>query len=213
MDNKVLYGLSYGLYAVTVQDTEKPTGCIVNTVFQITSEGPIIALSLNHNNYTHGVVAREKKFAVSILSESTPEDVISRLGFLSGKDVDKMDGLSYTLVDDLPILDAHCNGYMICEVVDVAKTATHDVFLAKVVAGERLENLPSMTYSYYRNVIKGTAPKNAPSYQKVEVDSNAEETYVCDVCNHKYVGDIHKEGPDFKCPICKMDVSHFKKVS
>ncbi len=211
MDQTTLYGISYGLYAVTVQDDQKPTGCIVNTVFQVTSEGPIIALSLNHNNYTHGVLCKTKRFAISILSEETDPDVISRLGFSCGLEVDKMKDVPHTFVDNLPIIDSNCFGYLICEVVNIAKTDTHDIFLANVVAGEHLSDYPAMTYSYYRNVIKGTSPKNAPSYQEVKSTGN-NPVFVCDVCNYKYEGDITKESTDFRCPICKMDLSHFKKV-
>ncbi len=208
MDLKVLFGLSYGMYAITVQDGERPTGCIVNSVFQVTSQEPLIALSMNRDNYTHQILMREKRFAVSILSENTPSDVISKLGFASGKDVDKLTDIPYSTVDGLAVLDTNCVGYLICDIVSVAETSTHDIFVAKVVGCEALSTNQPMTYSYYHNVIKGTSPKNAPSYQKVEAAGD-DELYVCDICNYQYKGDITKEGPDYKCPICKADVSHF----
>ena len=45
-----------------------------------------------------------------------------------------------------------------------------------------------MTYSYYHNVIKGTAPKNAPTYQppEVERDGNDGESWICTVCGYIY---------------------------
>lgn len=46
MDGTVLYKLSYGLYAIGAMDQNRMCGCIVNTVFQITSDG-VIALSMN----------------------------------------------------------------------------------------------------------------------------------------------------------------------
>ncbi len=209
MDLNVLFGLSYGMYAITTQDGVRPTGCIVNSVFQVTNQEPLVALSMNRDNYTHQVLMREKRFAVSILSESTPSDVISKLGFVSGKDVDKLTDIPYSIIDGLAVLDTNCMGYLICEVVSVAETSTHDIFVAKVIAGETLNKNQPMTYSYYHNVIKGTSPKNAPSYQKATV-TEREEVYVCDICNYQYKGDITKEGSDYKCPICKADVSHFK---
>lgn len=66
---KVLRNLSYGLYLIGVMDGERPCGCIVNTVFQVTSENPIVAISMNKNNYTWELLEREGRFAVSILSE------------------------------------------------------------------------------------------------------------------------------------------------
>lgn len=47
MDNTVLYDLSYGMYAVGVKDGMRECGCIVNTVFQVSTIGPLIALSMN----------------------------------------------------------------------------------------------------------------------------------------------------------------------
>ena len=52
MDVTVLYNLTYGLYVVGAMDGERPVGCVINTCFQVTSQNPIIAISLNKNNYT-----------------------------------------------------------------------------------------------------------------------------------------------------------------
>ena len=86
MDQTVLYQLSYGLYAIGVMDGQNPTGCIVNTVFQITSDAPSIAVSINKNNYTMEVLKQNPQFGVSILSEDVPPEVIGNLGFSSGKE-------------------------------------------------------------------------------------------------------------------------------
>ena len=92
---KVLRNLSYGLYLIGVMDGERPCGCIVNTVFQVTSENPIVAISMNKNNYTWELLEREGRFAVSILSEKTRKEVIQKLGFVSGRDHDKYEGIDY----------------------------------------------------------------------------------------------------------------------
>ena len=52
MDITVLFKLSYGLYVVGAMDEARPVGCIINTCFQVTSQNPILAISLNKNNYT-----------------------------------------------------------------------------------------------------------------------------------------------------------------
>ena len=43
MDNTVLYDLSYGMYAVGVKDGMRECGCIVNTVFQVSTEYSMVA--------------------------------------------------------------------------------------------------------------------------------------------------------------------------
>ena len=72
---KNLRKLSYGLYLIGAMDGERPCGCIVNTVFQVTSENPIIATSINKNNYTWELVQKNGRFSVSILSEKTRKEV------------------------------------------------------------------------------------------------------------------------------------------
>ena len=47
MDKSVLWKISYGMYALTVMDGERPTGCIINTAVQVTSDNPTIAISVN----------------------------------------------------------------------------------------------------------------------------------------------------------------------
>lgn len=73
---------------------------------------------------------------------------------------------------------------------------------------------PPMTYEYYHNVIKGKAPKNAPTYQ-AEVpksEKQAQLRYICEVCGYIYEGDITKEADDYVCPVCKQPKSRFKRM-
>ena len=161
MNKKVFRNLSYGVYVVSTLDGTRPTGCTANSVMQITSEPASIAISINHDNYTNGCIAKTGTFAVSILSEDSDPGLIGTFGFQSGKDVDKFDGTAHTIRDGMPVLD-DCCGYIVCRVIDKMETSTHTVFLGEVTDGDVLETAPAMTYAYYHNVIKGKSPKNAP---------------------------------------------------
>ncbi len=67
MNNRILQSLSYGLYAVGVKGEKYPTACIVNTVFQITSSPMMVAISINHANYTNECIKRVRtRFAAVI---------------------------------------------------------------------------------------------------------------------------------------------------
>ena len=44
---------------------------------------------------------------------------------------------------------------------------THEVVIARLVDTQKGEGIP-MTYAYYHDVIKGKAPKNAPTYRAEE---------------------------------------------
>ncbi len=164
MDQSVLWKLSYGLYAIGVMEGDKQQGCIVNTVFQVSSDGKI-ALSMSKNNHTHSLLQKDGRFSVSIISEATPALTIGQLGFRSGAQCCKFEGLPFHMQDGLPLLDAQCAGYLICRIEGSYDTGTHTVFFAQVEDAMAGEPLPVMTYQYYHTVVKGKAPKNAPTYQ------------------------------------------------
>lgn len=210
MDISVLWKLSYGMYAIGTLDEERPTGCIVNTVVQITSDNPVIAVSMNKDNYTYEAIKAAGKFAVSILSEQADQNVIAGLGFTSGRDKDKFDGklFDFMYFDGLPVVKKNACGYTAAEVISMHETETHMVILARVTNTMKGVALPPMTYKYYHEVIKGKAPKNAPTYQAEEAKADA---YVCNICGYVYEGDIGKEPGDFVCPVCKQPKNHFNR--
>ncbi len=85
MDIRTLHKISYGLYIVTSKKEEKSNGQIANTVFQVTSEPPSIAVSISKENLTHQYIQDSKILTVSILSKETPLKFIGHFGFKSGK--------------------------------------------------------------------------------------------------------------------------------
>ena len=58
MKNETLFKLSYGMYAIGVKDEEKASACIVNTVFQVTNSPNTLAVSMNHQNYSHDCIQK-----------------------------------------------------------------------------------------------------------------------------------------------------------
>ena len=83
MNLKALYKLGYGLYVVCSKKGDKLNGQIANTVFQVCSEPPIIAVALNKQNLTNEFVSASKVFTVSIISQDTPLNFIGGFGFKS----------------------------------------------------------------------------------------------------------------------------------
>ena len=53
MNLKALHKISYGLYIIGAKKEDRLNGQTANTVFQITSEPPAIAVSINKNNLTY----------------------------------------------------------------------------------------------------------------------------------------------------------------
>lgn len=216
MNSNTFRNISYGVYVISSLDGERPVGCTVNSVMQITSSPATIAVSVNHDNFTNGCIAETGKFAISILSETSDSSLIGTFGFQSGKTVDKFENVPYEMIDSLPILKGIC-GYITLKVIDKMETSTHTVFLGEVVEAELGEQSDAMTYAYYHKVIKGKSPKNAPTYlPEEETDAAAApeeekkplKQYVCQVCGYVYEGESLPE--DFKCPICGVGADQFK---
>lgn len=91
----------------------------------------------------------------------------------------------------------------------------HRVF-AEIKAGSDDYSGTPMTYDYYHKVIKGRAPKNAPTYQPDTGDDRSPQLkYVCPICRFVYK-DSEQTVPfeelpdDWKCPICGVPKSEFK---
>lgn len=209
MDKTLLYDISYGLYIIGANDGGRLVGCVANTVVQITSENPTIAISLNKNNYTYQIIKESKKFSVNILSEEVKPELIGTFGFQTSKEVDKYTEIHYELIQGLPVIKEKCSGTLLCDVIDMVDMDTHVIIIASLKDAVRNEMLTPMTYSYYHKVIKGKAPKNAPTYQKEETEAKPTTSYVCSICGYIHEGDISEEPEDYICPICKAAKDKF----
>ncbi len=218
MDKTILHNISYGMYVIGACDGNRPVGCIINTCIQVTSENPIIAVALNKNNYTFEVIERSKKFCLSIISEETSPSVITTFGFQSSRDNNKYETFDYEIKNGVPVLKGKFAGWLICDVVNIVKNETHHVIFARLSDTIKGENTHPMTYEYYHKVIKGKAPKNAPTYQSEETVADAgseikagtvKQQYVCSICGYVHEGDIAEEPDDYVCPICKAAKSYF----
>lgn len=212
MNTNVFRNLSYGVYVVSSLDGTRKTGCIANSIMQITSSPATIALSMNHDNFTNSCIDETGMFAVSILSEESDSTLIGHFGFQSGRDVNKFDNISHEVREGMPIITDSC-GYIVCKVINKMETSTHTVFLGEVIDGDVLGTNPAMTYAYYHKVVKGKSPKNAPTYLPEEDEASASgEKWVCSICGYVYDGDApFAELPDsYICPICKQGKDKFK---
>lgn len=165
MDRKALHKLSYGMYVVCSVRDGRFNGQVANSVFQVTSKPPKIAVCINKSNLTHDFIVSSGVFSVSVLSRNTPMWFIGVFGFRSGRDVDKFSNVRFRKgVSGAPVVLDYTVAYVEAEVEKTVDVGTHTLFVGRVVdAGVLLEEEP-MTYSYYRSVKHGVAPKNAPTY-------------------------------------------------
>lgn len=212
MDLTVLFNLTYGLYVVGAIDNDRPVGCIINTCFQVTSENPILAISINKNNNTYEAIRKSGRFSLSIIVEDTDSNIIPTFGFRSSRDCNKYESFGFEVLSGTPIVNGKFAGRLILDVIEMIDNGTHFVVLSRLNNVIKGEGNP-MTYDYYHKVIKGNAPKNAPTYQAPEtktpksISESKTKKYVCDVCG--YVLEAETLADDYICPCCKMDRTHF----
>ena len=170
MNKEVLKKLSYGIYVISSLDGDKATGCIANSLIQVTYD--TIAVSIHHDNFTNHCIENSKKFAISILGTNIDSRIIGTFGYHSSRDIDKFKDTPSTNIDGLEIIN-DAIGYLICELIDKLETETHSIFLGKIIDCEMFnENLIPMTYAYFYTERKGLSPKNAPTYIKPENKQN-----------------------------------------
>lgn len=239
MDIKALYDISYGLYVVSVKNGEKTNGQIANTVFQLTSEPQKVGVCINKMNFTHECIRESKRFGVSILAEDTPMEIIGLFGFRSGRDTDKFAGIkTISAQGGSPILADYCIGYLECELIREVDVGSHTLFIGVLSDAMVIKKANPMTYAYYHEVKRGTAPKTAPTYREPESNQptvgDGKQSgmkggvqgglirYRCTICGYIYdpaSGDAENGiepgtpfedlPPDWVCPICSASKDSF----
>lgn len=227
MNLKALHKLGYGMYVVSSRKGARLNGQIANTVFQITSEPPTIAVSINKNNLTHQFITESKVFTASVLCQDTPLSFIGHFGFKSGRDIDKFDGINYKIgKTQAPVAIDNAVAYMEAKVTQEVDVGTHTIFIGEIVDADVLTEEVCMTYDYYHQVKRGTTPKTAPVYiEEKKVEAIKAPKYRCTVCGYIYdpeLGDPDggiKPGTPFEelpddwvCPVCGAAKRQFEKI-
>lgn len=224
IDFEAFYKITYGLFIVSSGDAVKGNGFISNTVFQVTADPPQFAVACNKKNFTAGLISQKKAFSVSILEQDTAPDILGRFGFKSGRDFDKLEGMSVKYGETgVPIVLNASIAFLECTVVNTVDTGSHMVFIGELVQSVLLDkNKDPLTYIYYRQVRKGEAPANAPTYidkSKFQVNKPAGnfKKYKCTSCGYLY--DEENENVRFSdlpdnwtCPVCGTEKSDFIEV-
>ena len=227
MNLKALQKLSYGLYIVTSTKENRLNGQIANSLFQITSEPPSIAVSINKNNLTWEFIKESGVFVVSVLCEDTPLSFIGHFGFKSGRDVDKFNELHYKIGQtQAPVVLDNTVSYIEAKVTKEMDVGTHTIFIGEIIDADILNEKTCMTYDYYQQVKRGTTPRTAPSYIEEKKETKPKmDKYKCSVCGWIYdleLGDqdggippgtpFEKLPDDWICPVCGAAKDQFEKM-
>ena len=199
LDPKALFKIGYGLYVVTCNDGKKDNGLIVNTVSQLTDTPLRVAVNINKLNYSHDVIKKTGVLNVNCLNTEAPFAIFQQFGFVSGRDKDKFEGNEVLRSENgLRVLTNYINAFISLKVDQYVDLGTHGMFICSVTESKTINNIDTMTYTYYQANVK---PR--PETKK--------KGYVCKVCGYVYEGDELPE--DYICPLCKHGASDFEPIS
>lgn len=228
--------MSYGIYLVSTKKKNRLSGFVANTVFQVTSDPPKIAISCHKENASAKVIEDSGVFSVSVLEKDTDAGLIGLFGYHSGNEDEKFEKIEYKIgITGAPIIMSHAIAFFECEVVDKFDLGTHSLFIGKVIDCDmpHPEKDP-LTYDYFRRELKLMAPERSPTFidknklkkeheKPVEVSGkNPGQAYICSVCGYVYdplIGDEERGIPpgtpfedlpdDYECPVCSAAKSLF----
>jgi flavin reductase (DIM6/NTAB) family NADH-FMN oxidoreductase RutF/rubredoxin len=221
---EALFKISYGLYIVSSGTSEYGNGFVSNTVFQVSSNPPKFAACCSKENYSAELIKTTGFFSVSILQSETAATTIGTFGFKSGKDLNKMEGIELKYGESgVPIVLKDTIAFLECKVQETIDVGSHLMFIGVLLQADVIDpTKEALTYLHYREVKKGVAPKNAPTYvdkTKLEKKPTREviAKYECAACG--YIYDEEKEGTkfddlpdDWLCPICGSEKEDFYKL-
>ncbi len=237
MKLQAFHKLSYGLYIIASSFEGKKTGYVANTVFQVTSKPPMLAISCHKDNFSANIIQKSGIFSVSVLSKDPDMKLIGEFGFSSGNEVDKFKSLNETSSKTgAPIVLNDTVAWFDCEVKESIDLGSHWLIIGEVVDTDFISDEDPLTYAYYREQYKMFSPKNSPTYieadklkeEKKASDSKKEnenktQKYVCAICGYTYdpeegdptigvpPGTPFEDLPeDYSCPICNASKEYFK---
>ena len=140
----LLGGLSAPLAAISTRagDVSNAQIAVAVTAASIVPQRPRLIVQIYRTNYTHDLIAASGVLAINFL-ETSQLPLIWELGMHSGRDGDKLEGVSYaTGATGSPLLEG-CFGFLDCRVVNAMDGGDMTAFLVEAVAartngGERM---------------------------------------------------------------------------
>src|SRR5881409_2082784 len=166
---QLLRNLTSPVVAVTSEHNGKENGMISDAAVRasIVPSIPRLSVYIHKFNYSHNMIFESGRFGLHLL-HTKQFDVVRRLGFVSGRDRDKLAGLPYHRgVLGVPVLD-DCFAHFECSVVNVMDTGSSTLFLGDVVAVGRGKAAGELlTATYFRN--------NMPAEWRIEYEAKLKE--------------------------------------
>ena len=207
LDLKAFQKITYGVYLVSSRCGDISSGCVVNTLTQVTTSPAQVTIAINKQNYTTEIIRKSGRFTAVVLSQSAMMELIGRFGFHCSRDTEKFESFR-TRVDEsgVPFVCEQASARFSCKVVSSMDAGTHLIFLGEVVAAVLIDSTGPISYAYYHQIKHGVTPPRASVYQPEPAKG-----YRCRICG--YVLDSDTVPDDFVCPICGRGKEHLEKIT
>jgi len=171
---QLLRNLTSPVVAITSERNGKENGMISDAAVRasIVPSVPRLSVYVHKFNYSHDMIFETGRFGLHLL-HTGQLDVVRRLGFVSGRDRDKLAGLPHHRgVLGVPVLD-ECFAHFECSVANVMDTGSSTLFLGDVMAvgsGSVAGLEPRgelLTATYFRS--------NMPAEWRIEYEAKLQE--------------------------------------
>ena len=144
---KALRQLEYGVYVVTMGHGTEGNAFTASWVSQISSEPPMIALSVHNKHQSSRLINNAGSFVVHLISSTHAEFAKIYYGPAeSGYDKLKNADIANAPITGSPLLKGAA-GYLECRIVNSVAAGNHTLYVAEVVAAGLDDDGPKLTTS------------------------------------------------------------------
>jgi len=129
----------------TLDEHGTPRGLLTQTFVAVSTEPPLVLVSIDKSSRTLAPLQRQRKFVVNFLKQGS-EDVATRF---ASKDDDKFHGIPWVpspVAGGSPILREASTAYAECVVTQAIEAGDHWIFIASLEGGEVLGGAPLMYF-------------------------------------------------------------------
>jgi flavin reductase (DIM6/NTAB) family NADH-FMN oxidoreductase RutF len=129
---QVLRMFTYGMYVVTTADDEDAGAFTADWVTQVSFEPRLIAVSVEQDAHSRGVMQRSRVFAVNVL-ETGQRELAGQFGRSTAKVGNKLENYPYTKGSTGSPLLAEALGSVECRIIHEHPVGDHILFVGEVV--------------------------------------------------------------------------------
>ena len=205
LNSKAYESLNYSLSLLGTTANGKYSGCIINSLHQVTSSfPPKFTVTVNKSNETCKALEVSGSFAVTLLTADCPTELVNLFGYKSGRVVDKFEGRDVqTDGAGNPYLKENMVSRISCKVVDKLEIGSYILFVGQATEAEVLGTGNVLTLKAYTARGKATPP-TATVFRTMEGNG-----FRCSVCGYVYESETLPK--DFVCPLCRATADKFVK--